>query len=124
LNGNVEWSHSLVLEEEKPDLREVFQGIDGIVVPGGFGYRGVEGKIDTIKYARVNKIPFLGLCLGMQCAVIEFARNVCGMTGANSSEFIPDTQYPVIDLMPDQEAVTEKGGTKRLGIYAGQLKEG
>lgn len=84
----VHWINSEVLEEEKPDLREVFQGIDGIVVPGGFGYRGVEGKIDTIKYARVNKIPFLGLCLGMQCAVIEFARNVCGMTGANSSEFI------------------------------------
>lgn len=104
----VHWINSEVLEEEKPDLREVFQGIDGIVVPGGFGYRGVEGKIDTIKYARVNKIPFLGLCLGMQCAVIEFARNVCGMTGANSSEFIPDTQYPVIDLMPDQEDVTEK----------------
>ena len=87
-------------------------------------YRGVEGKIDTIKYARVNKIPFLGLCLGMQCAVIEFARNVCGMTGANSSEFIPDTQYPVIDLMPDQEDVTEKGGTMRLGIYPCKLKEG
>lgn len=82
---NIHWINSEVLEEEKPDLREVFKGIDGIVVPGGFGYRGVEGKIETIKYARTNNIPFLGLCLGMQCAVIEFARDVCGMKDANST---------------------------------------
>lgn len=105
---NIRWINSEILEEEKPDLDEVFAGIDGIVVPGGFGYRGVEGKIDAIRYARENKIPFLGLCLGMQCAVIEFARNVCHMEQANSSEFIPDGKYPVIDLMPDQEDVTEK----------------
>ena len=119
----IHWINSEELEEKKPDLREVFKGIDGIVIPGGFGYRGVEGKVDTVKYARENKIPFLGLCLGMQCAVIEFARNVCGMEGANSSEFV-DTKYPVIDLMSDQEDVTEKGGTMRLGIYPCKLKEG
>lgn len=105
---NIHWINSEVLEEEKPDLREVFKGIDGIVVPGGFGYRGVEGKIDTIRYARTNGIPFLGLCLGMQCAVIEFARDVCGMKDANSTEFDAETPYPVIDLMPDQEDITEK----------------
>ena len=121
---NIRWINSEILEEEKPDLDEVFAGVDGIVVPGGFGYRGVEGKIDAIRYARENKIPFLGLCLGMQCAVIEFARNVCHMEQANSSEFIPDGKYPVIDLMPDQEDVTEKGGTMRLGIYPFKLKEG
>ena len=121
---NIRWINSEILEEEKPDLDEVFAGVDGIVVPGGFGYRGVEGKIDAIRYARENKIPFLGLCLGMQCAVIEFARNVCHMEQANSSEFIPDVKYPVIDLMPDQEDVTEKGGTMRLGIYPCKLKEG
>ena len=121
---NIRWINSEILEEEKPDLDEVFAGVDGIVVPGGFGYRGVEGKIDAIRYARENKIPFLGLCLGMQCAVIEFARNVCHMEQANSSEFIPDGKYPVIDLMPDQEDVTEKGGTMRLGIYPCKLKEG
>lgn len=121
---NIRWINSEILEEEKPDLDEVFASVDGIVVPGGFGYRGVEGKIDAIRYARENKIPFLGLCLGMQCAVIEFARNVCHMEQANSSEFIPDVKYPVIDLMPDQEDVTEKGGTMRLGIYPCKLKEG
>ena len=121
---NIHWINSEVLEEEKPDLREVFKGIDGIVVPGGFGYRGVEGKIDTIRYARTNGIPFLGLCLGMQCAVIEFARDVCGMKDANSTEFDAETPYPVIDLMPDQEDITEKGGTMRLGIYPCKLTEG
>lgn len=120
----IHWINSEVLEEEKPDLREVFKGIDGIVVPGGFGYRGVEGKIDTIRYARTNGVPFLGLCLGMQCAVIEFARDVCGMKDANSTEFDEETPYPVIDLMPDQEDVTEKGGTMRLGIYPCKLAEG
>lgn len=121
---DIRWVNSEEIEENKPDLSEVFKDIDGIIVPGGFGYRGIEGKIDAIRYARENKIPFLGLCLGMQCAVIEFARNVCGMKKANSSEFIPDTPYPVIDLMSDQEDVTEKGGTMRLGIYPCKLKDG
>lgn len=121
---NIRWINSETLEDEKPDLSEVYAGVSGIVVPGGFGSRGVEGKIDTIRYARENNIPFLGLCLGMQCAVIEFARHVCGMEDANSSEFKPDTKQPVIDLMPDQEDVTEKGGTMRLGLYPCKLKEG
>lgn len=121
---DIRWVNSEEIEENKPDLSKVFKDIDGIIVPGGFGYRGIEGKIDAIRYARENKIPYLGLCLGMQCAVIEFARNVCGMKKANSSEFIPDTPYPVIDLMSDQEDVTEKGGTMRLGIYPCKLKDG
>lgn len=121
---DIRWVNSEEIEENKPDLSEVFKDIDGIIVPGGFGYRGIEGKIEAIRYARENKIPYLGLCLGMQCAVIEFARNVCGMKKANSSEFIPDTPYPVIDLMSDQEDVTEKGGTMRLGIYPCKLKDG
>ena len=121
---NIRWINAEELEERKQNWDKVFKGIDGIVVPGGFGYRGVEGKIDTIRYAREHKIPFLGLCLGMQAAVIEFARNVCGMKEANSSEFIPEGKCPVIDLMPDQEDVTEKGGTMRLGIYPCKLKEG
>ena len=99
------------------DLEETFSGCCGILVPGGFGDRGVEGKIKAINFARVNKIPFLGLCLGMQCAVIEFARNVCGFSDANSTEFNPDTEYPVIALMDSQLTVTEKGGTMRLGAY-------
>ncbi len=103
--------------ESNTNLEEVFSGVDGIVVPGGFGDRGIEGKINAIKHARENKIPYLGLCLGMQCAVIEFARNVCGLIGANSTEFAPDTLHPVIDLMPDQENITQKGGTMRLGKY-------
>lgn len=121
---NIHWINSEELEETKPDLAEVFKDIDGIVIPGGFGCRGVEGKIDAIRYARENNIPFLGLCLGMQCGVIEFARDVCHMDGATSSEFIPEAKYPVIDLMPDQEDVTEKGGTMRLGLYPCKLKEG
>lgn len=121
---NIHWINSEELEETKPDLAEVFKDIDGIVIPGGFGCRGVEGKIDAIRYARENNIPFLGLCLGMQCGVIEFARDVCRMDGATSSEFVPEAKYPVIDLMPDQEDVTEKGGTMRLGLYPCKLKEG
>jgi len=99
------------------DLEEIFSGCRGILVPGGFGDRGIEGKIKAIKFARVNKIPFLGLCLGMQCAAIEFARNVCGFPDANSTEFNPDTENPVIALMDSQVSVTQKGGTMRLGAY-------
>ncbi len=100
------------------------EDLDGIVVPGGFGYRGVEGKIQAIRYSRENGIPFLGLCLGLQCAVIEFARDVLGYAGANSTEFDPTTPHPVIDLMESQEDVEEKGGTMRLGLYAAKLAEG
>ena len=90
---------------------------DGILVPGGFGDRGIEGKIQAIRYAREHHVPFLGLCLGMQCAVIEFARNVCGMADANSLEFNPDSRHLVIDLMPEQQHVSEMGATMRLGLY-------
>ena len=102
---------------------ELLAGCAGVLVPGGFGSRGVEGKIAAIRYARENKVPFLGICLGMQMAVVEFARHVCGLTGAQSGEFAPDGKYPVIDLMPDQVGITDKGGTMRLGSYPCELAE-
>jgi len=92
-------------------------------VPGGFGDRGTEGKIQAIQYCRERKVPFFGICLGMQCAVIEFARNVAGLKGAHSSELVPETPHPVISLMPDQDGVL-KGGTMRLGTYPCRLAEG
>lgn len=119
----IQWVNSEEIEDETTEFSEVFAGCNGILVPGGFGDRGVEGKIRAIKYARENNIPFLGLCLGMQCAVIEFARNVCGMKDAHSTEFNEDTSYPVIDLMNSQINVEEKGGTMRLGAYPCKLKE-
>ncbi len=100
------------------------EDLDGIVIPGGFGYRGVEGKVQAIRFARENDVPLFGLCLGLQCAVIELARNVLGMTEANSTEFDPSTPHPVIDLMASQEDVEDKGGTMRLGLYAAKLAEG
>ncbi len=100
------------------------EGLDGILVPGGFGVRGIEGKIRSIQYARENNIPFLGLCLGLQCAVIEYARNVVGLTSAHSSEFDPMSPHLVIDLMEGQKEVSEKGGTMRLGLYPAKLAEG
>lgn len=99
-------------------------GVQGILVPGGFGTRGVEGKIEAIRYARENKIPFFGICLGMQCAVIEFARHVCGLTDANSTELVPGTPYPVISLLDEQRGVTDMGGTMRLGAYPCSLTPG
>ena len=105
-------------EELTPDTVDgILDGYEGILVPGGFGQRGVEGKILAAKRARELKIPYLGICLGLQVAVSEFARDVAGMPGANSTEFAPDCSYPVIDLMPDQEDITDKGGTMRLGAY-------
>ncbi len=98
-------------------VEEILGRADGIVVPGGFGIRGVEGKVEAIRFARESKIPYLGLCLGLQCAVIEYARNVAGLDGANSSEFDPKTPHPVIDLLPEQEEVVDMGGTMRLGAY-------
>lgn len=103
-------------EIENKDPGQVLQDAEGILIPGGFGSRGIEGKINAIRYARENKRPFLGICLGMQCAIIEFARNVAGLRGANSTEFDEKTPYPVIHIMPGQEEV-EKGGTMRLGAY-------
>jgi CTP synthase len=98
--------------------------IDGILVPGGFGSRGIEGKIAAIRYAREHKIPFLGICLGMQCTVIEYARDVLGWSDANSTEFDETTAHPVIDLMEEQRGITQKGGTMRLGAYPCVLKKG
>jgi len=106
------------------DLDQLLGSVHGILVPGGFGYRGVEGKIKAIQYARERNIPFLGICLGMQCAVIEFARNVLGCAEANSTEFEPDTPDPVICLLEEQKTVTDKGGTMRLGAQPAILKEG
>ena len=99
------------------DADQVLDRADGILVPGGFGIRGIEGKVEAIRYARENEIPFLGLCLGLQCAVIEFARHACGLDRANSSEFDPDTPHPVIDLLPDQRGIVDMGGSMRLGAY-------
>jgi CTP synthase len=98
--------------------------VDGVVVPGGFGSRGTEGKIEIIRTARERDIPFLGLCLGLHMAVIEFARNVCHLDGANSTEIDSDTPHPVIDILPEQKDVKEKGGTMRLGAYPAVLKKG
>ena len=116
---NIKWVNSEELESQ--DVNEVLKGVQGILVPGGFGDRGVEGKIDAIRWARENKVPFLGICLGMQCAVIEFARNVLGLEGAHSSELNPDTKYPVIDIMPEQKDIEDLGGTMRLGVYPCKL---
>lgn len=109
---------------EKHGAEPYLSDVDAILVPGGFGDRGIEGKIMAGEYARKNNIPYLGLCLGMQTAVIEFARNVANMEGAHSTEFAPSTKYPVIDLMPDQHNVVLKGGTMRLGKYPCKLKSG
>ncbi len=109
---------------EGKDLKEVFEGVDGILVAPGFGPRGIEGKISAIKYARENNIPFLGICLGMQCAVIEFSRHVLGYKDAHSSEMNPATSHPVIDLMPAQKNIENLGGTMRLGAYSCRLDEG
>ncbi|MDD9270557.1 CTP synthase [Paenibacillus sp. GCM10023248] len=99
------------------NVDELLSGVQGILVPGGFGDRGIEGKVSAIRYAREKKIPFFGICLGMQVAVIEYARSVCGLDGANSSEINPTTAYPVIDLLPEQKDIENLGGTMRLGLY-------
>ena len=109
---------------EKSGAEARLKGFDAILVPYGFGPRGIEGKIDTIRFAREKKVPFFGICLGMQVAVIEFARNVAGIKKANSGEFDPSNAYNVVDLMPNQQGITEKGGTMRLGAYPASLSEG
>ncbi len=106
---------------KKHSSKDLFKDINGILIPGGFGKRGIEGKIKTVRYARENKIPFLGICLGMQCAVIELARNVINLEGAHSTEFDPKTPFPVIDLSPEQKNIKRKGGTMRLGTYSCKL---
>ena len=108
---------------DKNSIKEEINQCDGIIIPGGFGQRGIEGKIELITKIRNLGLPFLGICLGLQCAIIEYARNVCGLKEANSTEFKSDTSYPVIDLLPTQRKVYRKGGTMRLGAYPVRIKE-
>ncbi len=122
LDVKINWIHS---EDVTPlTVDEMLKGMDGILVPGGFGDRGVEGKIEATRYARENKVPFFGICLGMQVAVIEYARNVLGYKNAHSSELDPNTEYPVIDLLPEQHDIEDMGGTLRLGLYPCKISEG
>jgi CTP synthase len=112
----IRWIDSEEIQEKGADT--LLADVNGVLVPGGFGDRGIEGKVEAVRWARENKVPLFGICLGMQCATIEFARNVCGMEGANSSEFDPETRYPVIDLLPEQRDQDQMGGTMRLGAYS------
>ena len=122
---NIEWIDAKKFEKDENELNKL-KDYKGIIVPGGFGSSGVEGKIRAIKFARENNIPFLGLCYGMQLAVVEFARNVCGMENANTTEVDKKTRYPIIDILPQQKRLVEEskyGGTMRLGAYAAMLKD-
>ena len=116
----IHWIHS---EEINENALDRLKNLDGILVAPGFGDRGIEGKLVAVQYARENKIPFLGICLGMQCAVIEYGRNVLGLNDAHSTEIKPETKYPVIDLMDGQKAVSNKGGTMRLGAYPCEIEK-
>ena len=122
------WNHGVdaevVLVSSEDVDEEKLEGADGILIPGGFGERGIEGKIEAARIAREKGIPYLGICLGMQIAVVDFARHVCGMEGANSAEFDPETPYPVVDLLPEQKEVSDLGGTMRLGADPVKLQEG
>ncbi|MEL0539189.1 CTP synthase [Staphylococcus debuckii] len=119
---NVKWIDSSELTDD--NAADYLKDVDGILVPGGFGFRASEGKISAIRYARENNVPYFGICLGMQLATVEFARNVLGLEGAHSAELDPDTPYPVIDLLPEQKDIEELGGTLRLGLYPSEVKEG
>jgi CTP synthase len=121
---DIRWIESDRFSAPDADPAVLLAGCDGLLVPGGFGERGVDGMIDAITYARMNRLPFFGICLGLQVAIIEFARNVCGMTGTSSTEFEPDCPDPVIALMASQRDVTDLGGTMRLGAYNAKLREG
>ncbi|HEY3612951.1 MAG TPA: CTP synthase [Gaiellales bacterium] len=118
----IEWIDAETLDPD--EAAEALSGVDGILIPGGFGPRAIEGKVAAVRYARESGTPFLGICLGMQCAVVEFARNVCDMAGANSTEFDPDTLYPVVALLPEQQDVEDMGGTMRLGAEPVELRNG
>lgn len=118
----VKWIDSSEVTDE--NAAEYLKDVDGILVPGGFGYRASEGKISAIRYARENNVPYFGICLGMQLATVEFARNVLGLEGAHSAELDPDTPYPIIDLLPEQKDIEDLGGTLRLGLYPSEVKEG
>ena len=122
VGADIEWIPSDAIATEGPTPR--LASLDGVLIPGGFGDRGIEGKIEAVEYARTQRIPYFGLCLGLQCATIEFARNVLGLAGANSSEFDPETPHPVISLLEEQIDVALKGGTMRLGVYETELGEG
>lgn len=119
---NIKWLQSDDLTEK--NIKKKLENVSGVLVAPGFGGRGIEGKLAAVKYARENKIPYFGLCLGMQCAVIEFARNVCDWPTASSTEFNEDSEHPIIDLMPDQKNIEDKGGTMRLGLYDCKIKKG
>ena len=121
---NIKWVQADELTESGADLDAIFSGVHGILVPGGFGSRGVEGKMLAARYAREHGVPYLGICLGMQIAVLEFMRDVCGLKDASSTEFDPETPDPVIDIMADQKGLVQTGGTMRLGHYRCTLKEG
>jgi len=122
------WAHGVDVDVELVSSEDVdeaaLEGADGVLIPGGFGERGIEGKIEAARIAREREIPYLGICLGMQIAVVEFARHVCGMEGANSAEFDPETPYPVVDLLPEQKEVSDLGGTMRLGADPVKLHDG
>ncbi|NPA05857.1 MAG: CTP synthase [Chloroflexi bacterium] len=124
LDVHILWVQATDLEKDRPDAWEAVRQADGILVPGGFDSRGVEGKIKAARYAREHKVPYFGLCLGMQLMVVEFARHVLGTEDVHSTEFDPNTKHPVIDLMPDQRTITEMGGTMRLGLYPCVLQPG
>ena len=109
---------------EKKEAESLLKEVDGVLVPGGFGHRGIEGKIQAIRFARENRVPYFGICLGMQCAVIEFARDVLGLKGANSTEFDANTPHPVISLLAEQRKIKQLGGTMRLGAQPCQLRKG
>jgi len=119
---NIRWIQSDDLTES--NVKDKLENVSGVLVAPGFGGRGIDGKLAAARYARENKIPYFGICLGMQCAVIEFARNVCGWMDANSTEFDEDSEYPIIDLMPDQKNIEDKGGTMRLGLYDCKIEKG
>ncbi|AYU55752.1 CTP synthase [Staphylococcus debuckii] len=119
---NVKWIDSSELTDD--NAADYLKDVDGILVPGGFGFRASEGKISAIRYARENNVPYFGICLGMQLATVEFARNVLGLEGAHSAELDPDTPYPVIDLLPEQKDIEDLGGTLRLGLYPSEVEEG
>ncbi len=119
---DIKWLNAEDLSSE--NVAELLSDVDGILVPGGFGDRGVDGKLAAIQYAREKKVPFLGICLGMQLSSIEYARNVLGLESAHSSELVPETEYPIIDLLPDQGDVEDLGGTLRLGLYPCKIEQG
>jgi CTP synthase len=124
VNLAIKWIETTAIEEGKTTVEQELKDVHGIVVPGGFGKRGVEGKIACLKYAREHNIPYMGLCYGFQMAVIEFARNVCGLKGAHTTEVDAKTQYPVIDILPEQKKIEGLGGNMRLGGRDVEVKKG